>query len=206
MYNLLPNHLLSVAENVKEMKDAVEADLKCSCGCDLFHLYKNVENQEERIKRENWEQLLRHYNGGGYSDKNGNLYLTTKGFLGLNKKKIKIEKESIPEYHSIIKAQCHNCNKEYIIFDSSIHGYDALAESKTLTPNNNVVFELLCDSLQDGSADKTKIKIENNLDYNDLLKEYENLSPEQFANAFSCINIYALRDGKYKCVFTQHTI
>lgn len=66
--------------------------------------------------------MLRKYNGGGYSDKEGNVYLCTKSFLGIGKKSIRIDEMDFPEPVSIIKVVCEECKKEYVVFDSRKHG------------------------------------------------------------------------------------
>ena len=105
---LLPKTFQDVADIVDERSNFITFTLKCDCGHKSFLLYQNEATDDEYQKIKDWQILLKKYNGGGYSDDNGNLYLVKKGFWGI-RKKIKISKEEIPCLITIIKAVCPHC-------------------------------------------------------------------------------------------------
>lgn len=205
MYNLLPKYLSPIASNIKETKNKIQIELKCKCGCNTFKLYKNKETPEEYKIRKNWENLLKKYNGGGYSDQEGNIYLTSKNFCGMQKK-IKIDPSLIPKYTNIIKAKCSNCGNEFVIFNNIENGYNANTDINIAKEKKEKVnFEqMLYKNLP--IENNVKIVINNRLTYEDITKEFENATKEFYSNAFSCISIYILDNKKYKCIYSEDTL
>ncbi len=205
MFNLLPSYISPIASNVKETKNKIQFELRCKCGCNTFKLYKNKETPEEYKIRKNWENLLKKYNGGGFSDQEGNIYLTSKKFFGVQKK-IKIEPSIIPKYTNIIMAKCTKCGNEFIIFDSTKNGYNANADLNVAKGKiEKVDFEQMLNK-NSTIENNVKIVINNKLTYEDITKEFGDVTKEFYANAFSRISIYILDNKKFKCVFSEETL
>ena len=52
---------------------------------------------------------------------------------------------------------------------------------------------------------EVEIRIRNDLTYNEYCEEVNENSVEEFSNAFSSIEIYAVKDGKKKKCFEEET-
>lgn len=204
MCNIMPRYLLDFAENITKKNYTVIFNLKCHCNNKYFSLYKNKETNEDIEKRKKWESLLKTYNGGGYSDNSGNIYLIKKNLFGFKIDEIKINKSDIPTPLTIVKAKCSQCGKEFIIFDNSKNGYDAFVDSIE-TKNTNIKNDLYQYKTIDNNFNITKIKITNDLPYEIFIKEFPNAVIDDFANAFSEISIYILKGNNYKCIFNEET-
>ena len=201
MCTILPHYLSKIATSIKVNNKSITCNLICKCGNQNFFIFKNDETTEELLKKQKWESILKEYNGGGYSDSEGNLFLVKK-FLGFEIKKIKIKKSEMPHYTTIFKVQCSKCKNEYIIFDSRKNGYDAIAEydGKLKTNDLPIKFNKYINDEQ-----FIGIKITNDLSYEDFKNEFENLNKEDYSNAFSEISIYSTRDNKTKCIYYHET-
>ena len=201
MYKILPQYFSNIATDIVERKKIIEFNLNCTCGNHTFFIFKNVETSEENIKRKKWESLVKKYNNGGYSDNEGNLYLT-KNLFGIKIKQIKINKSEIPKYITIFKAKRSNCGKEYIIFDSRINGYNALVDKLDGNKTNDlpINYKKFLDKEK-----SIKIKITNELSLDEFVNEFQNNNIRDFSNAFSEISIYIDHNNKYKCIFTTET-
>lgn len=210
MSDILPEYLKSISTNVKEKKQSVSFNLICDCGCEKFQLLRNIKTPEENKKQKELDDLLKKYNGNFYGDTNGHIVLTTRGFLGLFKKKLVCDPSIVPFDLIIYKVKCQNCGKEYIIFNNTLHGYDGyvdILDGKNNHENINPDFKLLRDFKNDNYY-KIKVKIINSIPYNEFLEELSdipNITPEDYSNAFSSISIYIEKDDKLKNVFSCET-
>lgn len=200
----VPNFLFPIADNIKEKDTTTTLNLKCSCNCPNFLLYKNKESNTEQIKRLKWEQLLQEYNGGGYSDSEGNLFLTKKKIFCIKPKGIKINKHDIPKYLIILKAKCSSCGKEYIIFDNCKNGYDAISHN-TITDDSNKNQKTVEYKSLNKKPTHIKIKITNDMTYSNFLEEFPGATLEKYLNAFSNISVYLLKNNKFILVFSKET-
>jgi len=201
---LLPDYLLTIADNIKEKDTSATLNLKCSCNCSNFLLYQNVESNAEKMKRLKWEQLLQEYDGGGYSDSEGNLFLTKKKILCIKPKAIKINKYDIPKYLIIIKAKCSSCGKEFIIFDNRKNGYDAISDNTMIDDLNKNQKSIKYKSLNKQPT-PIKIKISNDMNYSNFVEEFPDAAMEKYLNAFSNISVYVLKNNKFTLLFSQET-
>lgn len=201
MYEILPQYLSSIATKITETKNKkILFNINCICGGQNFFIFKNCETAEEITKKKNWESLIKGYNSG-YSDDKGNLYLTKKIF-GIKIKQIKINRSDVPQYNTIIKVKCSECGKEYIIYDSRENGYDAMVDSL----ENNKITDLPVQYIKFLDKEQSiKIKITNDLAYQEFVDEFQNASLQDFSNAFSEISIYITNNNKRKCIFTAET-
>lgn len=87
--SIVPNYLKNIAYEVIQKKEKVSFKTECTCGCRLFDFYKKKKSNEDKSKETTLKTLDEKYNGKFYSDSDGNLWLCSKSFLGINRKKIK---------------------------------------------------------------------------------------------------------------------
>ena len=181
--SIVPNYLKNIAYEVIQKKEKVSFKTECTCGCRLFDFYKKKKSNEDKSKETTLKTLDEKYNGKFYSDSDGNLWLCSKSFLGINRKKIKITKQELKSLYSymraIIKICCVNCGKEYIIFDSSEYGYDGVVDFL----ENPLV------------ADRSKIDYKNVISSAECAIEIRNTCPySEFEEEFG-------KDGSYAAMF-----
>ena len=201
MCTILPQYLADIATNIKLKNTTIIFNLNCTCGNQNFLIFKNEETIEDIKRKQKWEDLVKKYNGGGYSDCEGNLFLTKKLF-GLKTKQIKINKSEIPQYTTILKVKCSKCGKEYVIFDNRKNGYNAISEKLSDIKTNDSSYS--CKKFLD-KEQTIKIKIINDLSYHEFIDEFKNASMKDFSNAFSEISVYIIQNRKNKCIFTTET-
>lgn len=87
----MPNYLNKVAYNIQNKSNSISFMIKCECNTKEFQLLENEESREEKEKRKEFDELMRKYDGEAYSDKNGNIFLCSKGFLGIGRKKFNFQ-------------------------------------------------------------------------------------------------------------------
>ena len=193
MYSILPEYLLEISTNIKRKKNVIEFDIVCPCSCNTFQILINEPTDIEQKNISRWEELLNVYDGGGYSDKSGNIYLVKKGFFGIKSKKIKINREDIPDFANIVKIECLNCKKEYILFDSRQHGFDSTVED-SIVHHEECTFRI-----KENNATNIGAKI-----INDLIFE-GNIHTKQYSNSFSYIEIYKIDGRNKRIIFSAET-
>lgn len=199
--NIIPDYLREFASKVEKGTQTVSFMVNCKCQSTKFYLLENEETVEERTEREEFEKLLKNYDGKAYSDKNGNIFLSTKGVLGFGKKKIQLQKDSIPFQIRVIKAKCSDCGREILLFDNRKYGYDAIVE-----PHQNARQELkFLEESRNEKAVEIFMKIWNDLSYEEFIEEKGEGTVEEYSNAYSNIEIYTIEGGKKKKVFEKET-
>lgn len=72
--NGIPFYLRSLSFDIRQQKNTVCFHIMCTCKSKQFTVYKNEYTEQEQTKIKKWEELLKKYNGGGYSDKAGNVF------------------------------------------------------------------------------------------------------------------------------------
>ena len=197
-----PEYLKPLVIETNEIKNILHCKIQCPCNHSLFTVYKNRLPDEELKRMAEWENIVSEFNGG-YSDRDGNMILTKKNIFGKIVKELKINKNSIPNPVEIVKIKCSNCGKEFIIFDSSKHGYDAFTEKHSINADQ---YDFIPIKPKDGTFSEIKIKIINDLTYEEFLEDIgAKLSKEDYTNAFSYISIEANIKGKWVEVFSKET-
>ena len=101
--SIVPNYLKNIAYEVIQKKEKVSFKTECTCGCRLFDFYKKKKSNEDKSKETTLKTLDEKYNGKFYSDSDGNLWLCSKSFLGINRKKIKITKQELKSLYSYMR-------------------------------------------------------------------------------------------------------
>ena len=123
----VPDYLKQYAHNIKRKKEEISFGIKCTCGCEDFSLAKNTLNAEEKKEVEEvekqapdtgWHTLY------GMRGEDGNDHWYIRRFF-FWKKEVFFPK--FPYYYGInvVKAVCSSCQKEILLFDNRLHGWDS---------------------------------------------------------------------------------
>ena len=134
----IPRYLKHIAKPQKQQKTWTRFGICCSCGCEKFLVYQNYMNKEELLLEKPYYDALDEMFSAGAStctrDEDGTLhhwklYEPSKGLKGRH------EEVFLPDrpYFSgivVIKSKCIKCEKEYLLFDSRMHGYDGMTNEK----------------------------------------------------------------------------
>lgn len=197
---ILPNYLKSIADDINYKQDSVEFKIKCSCGNRNFSLYQNI--SAKNSFDEYWDsQKFPIFSICSKFDKKGQEYYYGKTFFGLHVGKFYVKNMPKKEFKIII-AKCSQCKTEYVIFDNRKHGYDALVNFNK--ENNKIDISSSNKKFVDNG--KLKLKIINNLNFDQLKEDLNNqLSLNEFSEAFSSLSIYVKTKNKYKCIYDEET-
>ena len=203
----IPKYLRHIAKLIKQQKTWTCFGICCTCGCKDFFIYQNYLNKEEMLLEKPYYDALTEMFSAGASmctqDEDGTLhhwklYEPSKGLKG------KHEEMFLPDrpYFSgivVIKIRCPKCGKEYLIFDSRIHGYDGMTSKKDqATMEYEPHFKLKCKE-----AVALEVKIENDKSLEDFQDNTDlDFTEEQYSDAFSWIIIYRINNnGKKAKIF-----
>lgn len=201
MFDIMPNYLNKVAYNIQNKSNSISFMIKCECNTKEFQLLENEESREEKEKRKEFDELMRKYDGEAYSDKNGNMFLCSKGFLGIGRKKIQLPDNFIPFQIKVVKALCPHCGKEIILFDNRLYGYDAIVD-----PPNNLLEDLKFSVIKTNKKNsEILVKIRNDLSIEEYIETMKGTFMERYSEAFSDISIYSITDGRKKLIFEEET-
>lgn len=201
MIDIMPNYLNKFAYNIQKKSQSISFMIKCECNTKEFQLLENEESREEKEKRKEFDELMKEYDGGAYSDKNGNIFLCSKDFLGIGRKKIQLPDSIIPFQIKVVKALCSHCGKEIILFDNRLHGYDAIVD-----PPNNLSEDLKFSVIRTNKKNsEILVKIRNDLSIEEYIETMKGTFMERYAEAFSDISIYSITDGRKKLIFEEET-
>lgn len=138
-------HILSI-KNERAYKSLVsqtgremflECDVICECGANHFVGYKNTieRTDEEKAYEKELISFHRKYNNIQSATENGVPFLY--GMKGLFREKVagKIQYKKL-DSTEIVKVKCSACGKEYVLFDSRFHGYDACISERNADYDN----------------------------------------------------------------------
>lgn len=202
---MVPNYLMTLADQIKEKKDLTTFHLKCFCGCNTFLLAKskNTENEKKQTDFNNrlkslkwpifsWKDAIDKQNGEKC------IYGTT--FFGI--KLVKFYVKDLPDFNirHIIKAKCSRCGTEFVIFDSLYHGYDALTENKQETESNELTIKFVWTN----NPKEIIVNIRTDISYEEFAEEFGE-NKEMYSNAFESIDIYTINSGRKKLFFDEET-
>ena len=200
---LIPEYLKSYAIEEKQRGDRLSFKLRCTCGCESFVLFENqytdeekrlIKEYEERVPDIGWHTLY------GGIDGDGNLYHYIKIF-GIIKKHIAIPKPPFFMDIHVVKAQCLQCQKDILLFDSRYYGYDGMMaehqEERKYIPQLK--------QRGDGPFG-IKIAVENDLSLEEFNENIgEQCSPEFYSNAFGHIRICGLKGDRKTILYDFET-
>lgn len=204
--NRVPSYLQGISTDVQQRKHTVCFHIMCTCQSRRFTVYRNAYTEQEQAEIENWKKLLKKYNGGGYSDQNGNVFLCKKRIFGF-RSKIRISRAMIPDLYDSFKIKCAECGREYVIFDSRLHGYDARAERDGKNRDTDIATHYRPLPLKgDSGPVELIVRIRNELtDEITADRVGDGLAQADVSNAFSFISVYAKSGPKTKMIFSRET-
>lgn len=183
----VPNYLKDISRKLNEKDNEIEVQIVCSCENMNFYVFENTITKEEENNIAKYKKIVHKYNEY-YRDKiSGVLYLVHRNIFG----KIidKIEAEKLPKINlaKAIKIKCSKCDKQYIIFDNRLYGYNAILNPITNIQELNFMQKRFNSSLTDLVS--ITIKLCNELSYEEFKIETNNSSLEGYSNSFSSILI-----------------
>ena len=189
-----PKYIENILSVTKEKRGEIECDVVCECGASHFIGYKNVivRSAEEAAYEAAYNAFNDKYSRIRFGDENGVSYLY--GMKGLFGEKI-LEKFEYKHLDSteIVKVKCAECGKEYILFDSRFHGYDAIIPERECK-YDGVVYDfapIVWKKDKDGLATFT-VKIQNDDSLEDFIENAYETDEETYSNSFGWITIKAV--------------
>ena len=190
---LKPKYIENILSITKEKRGEIECDVVCECGARHFIGYKNViaRSAEEAAYEAAYNAFNEKYSRIRFGDENGISYLY--GMKGLFGEKI-LEKFEYKQLDSteIVKVKCTECGKEYVLFDSRFHGYDATIPERE-SKYDSVVYDfapIVWKNDKDGIATVT-VKIQNDDSLEDFIENAYETDEETYSNSFGWIMVKA---------------
>ena len=207
----VPHYLKNNSKIIKHNKSNIQLSFICDCGCDTFSLYENDYTIEESKIIHSYEEEFSKIFKGSWDytitrDDNGKLHhwrlYTPLGLYGF-KKEVFPPQEPFFAFIKIVKVKCSHCQKEHILFDNRIHGYDGVFNKNTEDiMNYHSLFKQKYDNV------RIEIKIENDPSL-DVFIENTGIecNENQYSNAYGWISICAINHSKkrkivYECETT----
>ena len=204
--SMIPEHLKKNVINLKSTKTEIDLALVCDCGCKLFYLYESAFNEEERAELELFEQEFHRVMKPGrvYTvsiDENGTIHHWRVTWPFRRKKEV--FPPQAPEFYgvSVVKAECCGCEKEHLIFDSRMHGYDVMAGGGDKA---NIQLAL---KKKNRHAQGIEIRIENDISLEVFQKDTgRECGAAEYSEAFGSIAVYTVSaEGKRRKVYEYET-
>jgi hypothetical protein len=201
----IPDYLKQYALNPLQKGNHLSFDVNCTCGGNLFHIFKKtIENNEKKLI-EQYEKSSPHT--GVHSiycgvDSHGNIYHYIK-ILGIFKKKIQFPTPPIVYTINVIKAVCSKCQNEIVLFDDRCYGYDGMNSDNEDAKNYKLDLKA-----RDHKVYSLEVIIENELSLREFNEATgENVSLEHYSNSFSRICIKGTDDiGKKTLLYDFETV
>ncbi|MBQ9746850.1 MAG: hypothetical protein IJW21_08525, partial [Clostridia bacterium] len=198
----IPNYLKEIGFNETKKGGRTRFEIKCTCGCETFHIYKNKFTKEEKALIKPHLDALKYVYSVGWpywcdTDENGKTHYYKIKF-GVK------EEVFVPDCPSFAlaesyKASCSACGKEFILFDNRFHGYDAVLTSAGLERDLEYKPTYAQKKFKDGKPRRIFFQIEN---YDTLEEFCEDMEEEYdevtYSNSFSWIWVYAIDENGKK--------
>ncbi|MBR0198979.1 MAG: hypothetical protein IJQ42_02280 [Oscillospiraceae bacterium] len=207
----IPTHLREMAENADGHGEKLRFFLRCPCGETLFTLEESDLSPKEKAAERAHEKAVKTL----FSDCPYGLSLTYDGenfhyWKHLSEAKENGEKEEIPvppgpqfTLHTVVRCRCSSCGRSSVLFDSRLHGYDAVTAEEPEAAQEDALFF----RQRTKNPVRLQIEIENDPDL-DTFRANTGLDfdEEQYADAFSWITIRSVSPlGKKKVLFEYET-
>lgn len=130
---MIPSYLANISTTIENNGCMSKIRLCCHCGCDEFSIYiKKKDAAFLLLEREYTKDFISKY-GKNYelqSDDKCNIYVVRRNIFGKIVRKDKFEKDKAPLFYNYVSAKCKRCGKEYVVYDQTQYGYDALTNKK----------------------------------------------------------------------------
>lgn len=188
-----PKYIENILEITKSGKGFIYCDVICECGSKHFVGYKNVlSKSKEQIEYEKQlSKFFSKYNSFSSATENGVRYLCGMKGIFSNKVVDKIESKSF-DCTEIIKVKCVHCGKEFILFDSRFHGYDAvIPERDNKYDNVEYSFRQIKWKKDEEGIATYSIKIDNDDSLEEFINNAYEADLETYSNSFGSIIINA---------------
>lgn len=200
----IPPYLQQHATFLKGNDTEVRFSISCTCGNPRLEVWQNCLSEAEQAEAAIFEKACKKLACGPWGatsipDENGHLhhwkFLTPFGMKGL-KKEIILPPAPIGSLIGVIQCKCPQCGKEFTLFDSRYHGYDAVFNP----PSQDTLqylpqFRLL----------RRSCHLEASVT-NDSVEYLDDNHFENYANGFDWINIFAVSEkGKRTTIFGWET-
>lgn len=183
---LIPKHLEEISEIIEASKNNEVAKIKCKCSHSHFIVYEFCESDNANVKP-GFNEIIR---------ENDKLYLVKRNFFGKIVEKIECGNMFEKKQRRIIKVKCEKCGSEYVLFDNSRHGYDAVVlQQESCVPKNEITFDFKKVYSQ---PIEVFVKIYQDISYDQFKDEFENIDYSSYLNSFSNIDIYGINSKSRK--------
>lgn len=187
----VPNYLKSLVKIKTNNKNKITLEVICPCSCNKFRVYKNNLNkskEENEYERKIQDFLKKYKLKTMFSqnielDENNEPCIVIRSII--NKRKIK-DKLKIKTFDTteIVKIQCIECKKEYIIFDSRFNGYNAnISDRVSDYDNKEYEYKEISEELF------VSIELENHETYEQFIENAYKTTKKNYSNSFSYISI-----------------
>lgn len=183
-------YIKNILEITKSGKGFICCDVVCECGARHFTGYKNVivRSTEEAA----YNAFNEKYSRIRFGDENCISYLYAMNGLFGEEILEKFEYKQL-DSNEIVKVKCAKCGKEYVLFDSRFHAYDATIPERECK-YDGVVYNfapIVWKTDQNGLATFT-IKIKNDDSLEDFIENAYETDEETYSNSFGWITIKAV--------------
>ena len=208
----IPDYLKDISIYETSKDNNTFFSIQCTCGCSEFYILENKLTAEEKNQLQPYYDVLTSlYCSGGYG--------VTGHWIDDERaehtwKLLSPDRENGPKEDVIfpprpvfagisrIECKCASCNREFLLYDSRMHGYDGVTADKSAE-------EL---QYQPVMKQKTKesVAVQIMVENDESLEEFrENTDPQydqqQYSNAFSWFVIYAVKNGRKRKLFDIET-
>ncbi|MBO5561876.1 MAG: hypothetical protein J6A07_09515 [Firmicutes bacterium] len=208
----IPNYLKEIVKNESRSGNFTSFDLKCSCGCEKFHIYENYLNKEERaLCKPRYDALEYLLTGGKFSgtdrDENGVLHqyvYFTDSYDGPREEVI-VPPKPVCAGVNVIKAKCFECGAEYVIYDNRYHGYGG--KFYDYSAEREYIPHFCMKKRRDGQPVEIGLSVEHDGSFEEF-KEASGISCayEDYEDAFTWLNIYSIdSDNKKRKLYSFET-
>lgn len=214
----VPQYLNKIAFVEEQKENLLYMKIKCLCGCGKFEVYKgSAERNAAEMKA--WykkrEQYFKEFDEEIYgyafrSDENG-FYETGLALIENGKRQIHVGKfyyNDMPDavVDNVIGIKCAECGKEYVLFDNSRYGYDGkICRGEQKADYSSMKFRRVKQKISPDYIYDVKIRIENELTFEDFKAACGEYTAEEYADGFSWISVYiAGNNGKVK-IYDEET-
>lgn len=191
----IPQYIEKLAIHQKNSKGVVSCDIQCTCGQKVFEVYKNkvIKSPECKQAEKIMTDFIKRCRWRTYHMKKENdmIVMWRNNIFGFIADSVKIPVAvALGDNTEVIKIKCVSCQKEHVIYDSRLHGYDAFAnEGENAFLQNTYDFKRK--NYKDSNSSMTVSCAFQN---KESLKEFEEavgekVDRETYSNAFSWISI-----------------
>lgn len=207
----IPTHLREMAENTEGHGEKLRFFLRCPCGETLFTLEESDLSPKEKAAERAHEKAVKAL----FSDCPFGCSLThdeegVHYWRHLTEARGDGAKEEIPvpprpqfTLHTVVRCRCSSCGRSSVLFDSRLHGYDAVTAEEPAEAQEDVLYF----RQRTRKPVRLQVETENDPDLESFRANTDlDFDEEQYAEAFSWITIRSVSPlGKKKVLFEYET-